>query len=98
MLIPSNFILNRTSRIGEHVIFPFLHNTCNAISEEDVFTTAEIPDVLPSDLPAGADFSYAAGDFVEIYSSQPGTLFEAFQTLALHPKSDLSIFPSRNYV
>eukprot|EP01122_Echinamoeba_exundans_P012048 TRINITY_DN4961_c0_g1_i1.p1 TRINITY_DN4961_c0_g1~~TRINITY_DN4961_c0_g1_i1.p1 ORF type:complete len:392 (+),score=57.30 TRINITY_DN4961_c0_g1_i1:31-1206(+) len=71
MLIPSNFILNRTSRVGEHVLFPFLHNTCNAVSEDDIFTSVEIPDVLPSDLPPGADFSYAAGDFVEIYSGQP---------------------------
>ena len=74
MLIPSNFVLNRTSRVNEHVIFPFLHSTCNLTSEDDMFTTVEIPDVLPSELPPGADFSYAAGEFTEIYWPTPGAL------------------------
>lgn len=75
MLIPSNFILNRTQRISEHVLFPFLHNTSNVVTEDDLFATVEVPDILPSQLPEGADFSYAAGDFVEIYSQQPGIDF-----------------------
>ncbi len=29
-----------------------------------------IPDVLPSDLPPGSDFSLVAGDFEEIYGSE----------------------------
>lgn len=29
-----------------------------------------IPDALPSDLPAGSDFSLVAGDFEEIYGAE----------------------------
>jgi hypothetical protein len=32
----------------------------------------QIPDVLPSDLPPGSNFSLVAGDFEEVYGQQDG--------------------------
>ena len=32
----------------------------------------KIPDVLPSDLPPGSNFSLVAGDFEEVYGQQDG--------------------------
>ena len=32
----------------------------------------QIPDVLPSDLPTGSNFSLVAGDFEEVYGQQDG--------------------------
>jgi carnosine N-methyltransferase len=32
----------------------------------------QIPDVLPSDLPQGSNFSLVAGDFEEVYGQQDG--------------------------
>jgi carnosine N-methyltransferase len=34
----------------------------------------QIPDVLPSDLPPGSNFSLVAGDFEEVYGQQDGEL------------------------
>jgi carnosine N-methyltransferase len=34
--------------------------------------SVQIPDVLPSDLPQGSNFSLVAGDFEEVYGQQDG--------------------------
>jgi len=47
----------------------FIHQISNVISWKDQFRPIKIPDVNPSSLPKNADFSYTAGDFVEVYGS-----------------------------
>lgn len=39
----------------------------------DQFRGFKIPDVNPSSLPKGSDFSMVAGDFVEVYRDQPNS-------------------------
>eukprot|EP01125_Pyxidicula_operculata_P014613 TRINITY_DN4884_c0_g3_i2.p1 TRINITY_DN4884_c0_g3~~TRINITY_DN4884_c0_g3_i2.p1 ORF type:complete len:405 (-),score=66.84 TRINITY_DN4884_c0_g3_i2:48-1118(-) len=70
MLIAGNFMLNITDKVGQHTIYPFVHQISNNVHTDDQFASITIPDVLPSSLPPNADFSYAAGDFVEIYGQQ----------------------------
>jgi len=70
MLLSSYLILNRTESIGEHTIYPYIHSFSNIPSKEALLRPVKIPDVLPSDLPPGADFSLVAGDFEEIYGAE----------------------------
>ncbi|KAJ7763152.1 N2227-domain-containing protein [Mycena maculata] len=69
MLLASHFILNRTSETDAHTIYPYVHSFSNVASHEAMLRPITIPDVLPSGLPAGVDFSLVAGDFEEIYGS-----------------------------
>eukprot|EP01127_Copromyxa_protea_P015544 TRINITY_DN4481_c0_g1_i2.p1 TRINITY_DN4481_c0_g1~~TRINITY_DN4481_c0_g1_i2.p1 ORF type:complete len:373 (-),score=63.96 TRINITY_DN4481_c0_g1_i2:143-1189(-) len=71
MLIAGNFILNKSQNKLQHTIYPFVHQTSNVVNLEDQFRAVMIPDVQTTALPPNADFSYAAGDFVEIYSDKP---------------------------
>jgi carnosine N-methyltransferase len=42
-------------------------------SSSDLLTPILIPDVLPSDVSSSeGDFSFAAGDFLEVYGNAPG--------------------------
>lgn len=34
----------------------------------------KIPDVFPGELPPDADFSYTAGEFIEVYRTQPESI------------------------
>jgi len=70
MLVAGNFVLNETKRIGEHEIAPFIHQSSNVRRADDMFRIIPFPDISPSSLPPGADFSYTAGGFHEVYSSQ----------------------------
>ncbi|KAF8523696.1 N2227-domain-containing protein [Hysterangium stoloniferum] len=70
MLLTSYFMLNRTERLHEHTIYPYIHSFTNNLCAEDLLRPVTIPDVLPSDLPEGSDFSLVAGDFEEIYGAQ----------------------------
>ncbi|KAI9499624.1 N2227-like protein-domain-containing protein [Zychaea mexicana] len=67
MLVASNFVLNRISRPHEYEIHPFVHSFSNIRSSEQQLKPIRIPDIVPSQLPATADFSMAAGEFVEVY-------------------------------
>ncbi|KAF9237126.1 N2227-domain-containing protein [Melanogaster broomeanus] len=69
MLLSSYLILNKTELIGEHTIYPYIHSFSNIPSKEAILRPVKIPDVLPSDLPPGSDFSLVAGDFEEIYGA-----------------------------
>ncbi|KAF8582380.1 N2227-domain-containing protein [Ramaria rubella] len=69
MLLTSYFILNRTERLHEHTIYPYIHSLSNVRSGADLLRPVTIPDVLPSYLPQGSDFSLVAGDFEEIYGA-----------------------------
>lgn len=66
MLLASHFILNRTSKINQHTIYPFVHSFSNLRKKEDLLRAITVPDVLPSDI-LGQDFSLVAGDFEEVY-------------------------------
>ncbi|KAJ2801296.1 hypothetical protein H4R20_003731 [Coemansia guatemalensis] len=72
MLLTSKFILNSSQSVNQHVIYPFVHQFSNVAATSDQMRAVQIPDVLPTSMPfAGtAEFSMAAGDFIEIYGSE----------------------------
>ncbi|PWN19279.1 N2227-domain-containing protein [Microstroma glucosiphilum] len=82
MLLASHFVLNKTTRVQEHVIYPWVHTMSNWRTSDDLLQAVRIPDVDPNALthlaeaeaPQGAsqhppDFSMVAGDFLSVYSS-----------------------------
>lgn len=71
MLLSSFFILNRTNAIDVHTIYPYVHSFSNVPDHSAMLKPITFPDVLPSDLPKGVDFSLVAGDFEEIYGGEP---------------------------
>ncbi|BGO99784.1 hypothetical protein NBRC10513v2_004011 [Rhodotorula toruloides] len=74
MLIASSFILNNCSTPNEFTLHPYLHSFSNIRSREDLLAPCLIPDVAPSDIAGGeAEFSFAAGDFLEVYGDAPGS-------------------------
>ncbi|WFC96364.1 carnosine N-methyltransferase [Malassezia brasiliensis] len=68
MLIPSHFLLNNTQRVRQHVVYPYIHSVSNWVTAADLLRGVAIPDVLPSSLAPGTDFSMVAGEFVEVYA------------------------------
>ncbi len=62
MLVASHFVLNNTQHVGEHTIYPFIHSASNWRSAHDMLRAVQVPDVLPSALPQGVDFSMVAGE------------------------------------
>ncbi|KAG1730248.1 N2227-domain-containing protein [Suillus paluster] len=70
MLLASYLILNRTDAIGQYTIYPYIHSFSNLPNREAMLRPVKIPDVLPSALPAGSNFSLVAGDFEEIYGAE----------------------------
>ncbi|GAA5894400.1 carnosine N-methyltransferase family protein [Sporobolomyces salmoneus] len=80
MLIASSFILNSTTRVNEHAIYPYLHSFSNIRNKEDLLSPCWIPDVDPNEIvpssedgtEGGGDFSFAAGDFLELYGNGTG--------------------------
>ncbi|KDN36483.1 N2227-domain-containing protein [Tilletiaria anomala UBC 951] len=68
MLVASHFILNNTSRVNEHTLYPYIHSASNWRTARDMLAPIYIPDVLPNTLPSQVDFSMVAGEFVEVYS------------------------------
>ncbi|KXN89205.1 UPF0586 protein C9orf41 [Leucoagaricus sp. SymC.cos] len=70
MLLTSYFMLNQTTEVNQHRIFPYVHSFSNASSRSDILRPILIPDVLPSSLPPRTPFSLVAGDFEEVYGSE----------------------------
>ncbi|KAI7819628.1 N2227-like protein-domain-containing protein [Gamsiella multidivaricata] len=70
MLLASNFVLNKSSRVNQYKIYPYIHSFSNIVRPEDVLTEAWIPDVDPTEIPRGTDFSMVAGDFLEVYGQE----------------------------
>lgn len=68
MLLASHFILNKTTHVGQHAIYPFVHSSSNWRTADDMLRAIRIPDVLPSRLPPTSEFSMVAGEFCEVYS------------------------------
>ncbi|KAI0698982.1 N2227-domain-containing protein [Cerioporus squamosus] len=67
MLLASFYMLNRTEQVDQHTIYPYVHSFSNNPNNDALLRPITIPDVLPSSLPDGSDFSLVAGDFEEIY-------------------------------
>ncbi|KAG6899553.1 hypothetical protein C0993_009261 [Termitomyces sp. T159_Od127] len=67
MLLSSFLILNRTDSINKYTVYPYVHSFSNVNSRQTILQPISIPDVLPTALPPGSDFSLVAGDFEEIY-------------------------------
>ncbi|KAI8318427.1 N2227-like protein [Martensiomyces pterosporus] len=72
MLLASNYVLNKTERVSQHAIYPFVHQFSNVVKEEDQVRAVRIPDILPSQMPFAdtAEFSMTAGDFIEVYGAE----------------------------
>ncbi|KAF8179881.1 N2227-domain-containing protein [Pholiota molesta] len=73
MLLTSYFVLNKTTEIKKHTFYPYVHSFSNAPNKESILQAISIPDVSPSDLPPGSDFSLVAGDFEEIFGDPEAT-------------------------
>jgi carnosine N-methyltransferase len=58
--------------VCQHTIYPYVHSLSNVPNRAAMLKRVQIPDVLPSDLPAGSNFSLVAGDFEEVYGQQDG--------------------------
>merc|ERR1712126_120049 len=67
MLFASNYILNKCLHPESETIYPWVHNTCNVISNDDQLREVKIPDITPK-LASNFGFSMAAGDFLDIYT------------------------------
>lgn len=71
MLVCSAHILNGTTSVDQYALHPYLHSFSNSRSRDDLLAPVMIPDVLPSLIEGGAaDFSFAAGDFLQVYRGQ----------------------------
>ncbi|SNX87182.1 related to UPF0586 protein C9orf41 homolog [Melanopsichium pennsylvanicum] len=68
MLLASHYILNKSSRVNQHTIYPFVHSSSNWRCADDMLRAVRIPDVLPSSVPQTSEFSMVAGEFCEVYS------------------------------
>lgn len=69
MLFASNFILNKCPVINGFKVQPFSHEFCNNLKSSDQLREISFPDQDPCNLPADAQFSMAAGDFLDVYSA-----------------------------
>ncbi|KAK9841240.1 hypothetical protein WJX74_002413 [Apatococcus lobatus] len=69
MLLASSFIMNQASKKDQYTIHPWLHQSCNQLSDTNQLRPVRIPDVcVPDMLPAPGLLSMVAGDFAEVYS------------------------------
>ena len=73
MLLTSDYMLNKIDSPLQFTINPFIHDFSNVLKIDDVFKDIRIPDIVPGEvLSPESDFSMVAGEFVEVYSKQPG--------------------------
>uniref|UniRef100_S4RCY8 Carnosine N-methyltransferase n=1 Tax=Petromyzon marinus TaxID=7757 RepID=S4RCY8_PETMA len=68
MLFTSHYILNRCHEVDSVRLYPWVLQFSNTRRAWDRVRPVLVPDVDPSALPPGADFSMSAGDFLEVYS------------------------------
>ncbi|KAG8345198.1 hypothetical protein TRVL_03977 [Trypanosoma vivax] len=77
MLIAGHYVQNHVLSSGQHVVYPYVDNTCNLVNREDQFAQVLVPDLCASEavvelsdvqqLPFG-ELSMVAGDFTEVYA------------------------------
>ncbi|XP_043200416.1 carnosine N-methyltransferase-like [Amphibalanus amphitrite] len=68
MLFASNFVLNRCRGTHLYRLHPWCTTHANHLSPEHQAAAVTFPDTDPSQMPADALFSMAAGDFLEVYT------------------------------
>ncbi|KAK4029622.1 hypothetical protein OUZ56_022594 [Daphnia magna] len=68
MLFASNFVLNKCQGVETFRVYPWTQQFVNTLSAADVTRGSSFPDLDPSSLPRHAQFSMAAGDFLEVYT------------------------------
>ncbi|XP_043785202.1 carnosine N-methyltransferase isoform X4 [Apis laboriosa] len=68
MLFASHFVLNKCRGVNSYQVHPWVHQYMNNLKPEHQTQAVFFPDVNPSDLPENAQFSMAAGDFLEVYT------------------------------
>lgn len=64
MLLTAAFILNNTPCTDLWTIHPWVHMTCNNVTNEDQLRPVCVPDVVPSSIVPPGLLSMCAGDFV----------------------------------
>lgn len=70
MLFASNFVLNKCRGLNTLRVYPWVHAGSNLLTNGDQLRPATFPDTNPSDLHPQAQFTMAAGDFLEIYTTE----------------------------
>ncbi|PNF14289.1 Carnosine N-methyltransferase [Cryptotermes secundus] len=70
MLFTSNFVLNKCRGTNVYRVFPWVHQYVNNLHPEHQTQGVSFPDINPADLPPSAQFSMAAGDFLEVYTEK----------------------------
>lgn len=70
MLFASNFVLNKCQGVDTFRVYPWTHQLVNNVASSDVTRPSTFPDLDPSSLPRHAQFSMAAGDFLEVYTEE----------------------------
>ncbi|TNY18323.1 N2227-domain-containing protein [Rhodotorula diobovata] len=76
MLIASHFILNHTASPNAYTLHPFLHSFSNIRTSADLLAPCYLPDVRTDEIArpgSEAEFSFAAGDFLDLYADAPGS-------------------------
>ncbi|XP_023289200.1 carnosine N-methyltransferase [Orussus abietinus] len=68
MLFASHFVLNKCRGINSYQVHPWVHQYMNNLEPEHQTQAVLFPDMDPSNLPENAQFSMAAGDFLEVYT------------------------------
>ena len=70
MLFASNYILNICDKAESISFYPWVHQTCNVLSNNDQLREIKIPDINPRIVSQTCNFSMAAGDFLEVYTEE----------------------------
>ncbi|PSN47442.1 Carnosine N-methyltransferase [Blattella germanica] len=70
MLFTSNFVLNKCRGTNVYQVYPWVHQYVNNLRPEHQTQGVSFPDINPADLPQNAQFSMAAGDFLEVYTEK----------------------------
>lgn len=63
MLIAAAFMLNATACAEQWTVHPWVHLTCNNVTDADQLRGVAVPDVVPSDVVPPGMLSMCAGDF-----------------------------------
>jgi carnosine N-methyltransferase len=67
----------RTDEIGKYKLYPYVHSFSNVPTRQAMLHPVYIPDVLPSALPTGSDFSLVAGQFRDLFQRRISYLSSA---------------------
>ncbi|KAM0791356.1 hypothetical protein ACM66B_005823 [Microbotryomycetes sp. NB124-2] len=81
MIIASSLILNNIERVDQYTFHPFVHTFSNFRSKRDLLAATTLPDVLPTDTKGSlGDFSFAAGDWLDIYGKDQDGAWDCIVT------------------